>query len=269
MSHLPSVMLCDSEPQSIQALKAVLRAAGVRVYAMQTAEEALMRAALHVPDVAIIELELVDASGTEICRWLREWSSMPLIVVSRISDEDRVVEAFTAGADDYITKPFRPREFVARLQAQLRRATTRDEPVIVGDDARVDLAARIVRREGREIRLTPIENRLLSALVRNRGRLLTHDALLREAWGAARAEDRQTLRTHMANLRRKLDAPNSSGPIHTYHGVGYLLEHDGTRRLTGGRRREPAPVCSSLSHAERPLTLTDAPSYKMPHPLEV
>jgi len=240
MSYLPSVMLCDSEPQSIRALKAVLRGAEVRVYAMQTAEEALTRAALHVPDVAIIELELVDASGTEVCRRLREWSAMPLIVVSRVSDEDRIVDAFTAGADDYITKPFGPREFVARLHAHLKRATTRDEPVIVCDDVRVDLAARVVRREGREIRLTPIENRLLSALVRNRGRLLAHDALLREAWGAARVEDRQTLRTHMANLRRKLAAPNSSGPIHTYPGVGYLLEHDATRpsieRQTAGAR---------------------------------
>jgi two-component system, OmpR family, KDP operon response regulator KdpE len=232
MSHHPSVLLCDSEPQSIRALKAVLRAAGVSVCAMRTAEEALTRAALHVPDVAIIELELVDASGTEVCRRLREWSSMPLIVVSRVSDEDRIVDAFTAGADDYITKPFGPREFVARLEAHLRRATTRDEPVIVCDKARVDLAARVVRREGREIRLTPTENRLLSALVRNRGRLLGHDSLLREAWGAARAEDRQTLRTHMANLRRKLAAPSSSGPIHTYPGVGYLLEHDVTRPLT-------------------------------------
>jgi two-component system KDP operon response regulator KdpE len=181
---------------------------------------------------AIIELELVDASGTEICRRLREWSSMPLIVMSRVSDEDRIVDAFTAGADDYITKPFRPGEFVARLEAQLRRAITRDEPVIMCDDTRVDLAARVVRRDGREIRLTPIENRLLSALARNRGRLLAHEALLREAWGAARAEDRQTLRTHMANLRRKLAAPSSSGPIHTYPGVGYLLEHDVTRPST-------------------------------------
>jgi two-component system KDP operon response regulator KdpE len=93
-------------------------------------------------------------------------------------------------------------------------------------DVRVDLAARVVRREGREIRLTPIENRLLSALVRNRGRLLAHDAVIREAWGAAHVEDRQTLRSHIANLRCKLAAPNSTGPIHTYPGVGYLLRHE-------------------------------------------
>ncbi len=222
--HHPSVLLCDGELRSIRALKDVLRAGGLSVCVMQTGEEALTRAALYVPDLAIIEMELVDSSGTEVCRRLREWSSMPLIVVSHVSDEDRIVDAFAAGADDYITKPFRPRELVARLAAHLRRATPRDEPVIVCGGVRVDLAAQVVRRDGREIRLTPTEHKLMSTLVRNRGRLLTHDALLRQAWGAAHAEDRQTFRAHMANLRRKLAAPSSSGPIRTYPGVGYLLE---------------------------------------------
>jgi two-component system, OmpR family, KDP operon response regulator KdpE len=230
--HHPSVLLCDSELQSIRVLKAVLRAAGLRVCAMQTAEEALTRAALHIPDLAITEMDLVDASGTEVCQRLREWSSMPLIIVSHVSDEDRIVDAFAAGADDYITKPFRPRELVARLEAHLRRATTRDEPVIVSGEVQVDLAAQVVRRDGREIRLTPTEYKLMSALVRHRGRLLTHDALLRQVRGAAHAEDRQTLRAHMANLRRKLAAPSSTGPIRTYPGVGYLLEDDASRPAT-------------------------------------
>jgi two-component system KDP operon response regulator KdpE len=226
----PSVLVCDSELQSIRALKGVLRAAGLSVCAMQTAEEALTRAALHVPDLAIIEMELVDSSGPEVCRRLREWSFMPLIVVSHVSDEERIVDAFASGADDYITKPFRPRELVARVEAHLRRATTRDEPVIVSGGVRVDLAAQVVRCEGREIRLTPTEYKLLSTLVRNRGRLLTHDALLRHVWGAAHAEDRQTLRAHIANLRRKLAAPSSSGPIRTYPGVGYLLEDEASEQ---------------------------------------
>jgi two-component system, OmpR family, KDP operon response regulator KdpE len=240
-NHHPSVLLCDSELQSIRALKVVLRAAGMSVCATQTADEALTRAALYVPDLAIIEMELVDSSGTEVCRRLREWSSMPLIVVSHVSDEARIVDAFTAGADDYVTKPFRPGELVARLAAHLRRATTRDEPVIVSGGVHVDLAAQVVRRDGREIRLTQIEYKLLSSLVRNRGRVLTHDALLRQAWGVAHAEDRQTLRTHMANLRRKLAAPSSSGPIRTYPGVGYLLEDDATRPST----ERPTPEARS------------------------
>jgi two-component system, OmpR family, KDP operon response regulator KdpE len=238
----PSVLLCDGEPQSIRALKAVLRAAGLSVCATQTAEEALTRAALDVPELAIIEMELGDSSGTELCRRLREWSSMPLLVVSRVADEDRIVDAFAAGADDYVTKPFRPRELVARVEAHLRRATTRDEPVIVSGGVSVDLAAQVVRRDGREIRLTQTEYKLLNTLVRNRGRLLTHDVLLRQAWGAAHAEDRQTLRTHMTNLRRKLAASSSSGPIRTYPGVGYLLEDDATRPST----ERPAPGARSV-----------------------
>jgi two-component system, OmpR family, KDP operon response regulator KdpE len=233
----PSVLLCDSEPQNIRALKSVLRAAGLSVCATQTAEEALTRASLDVPDLAIIELELVDSSGTEVCRRLREWSSMPLIVVSHVTDEERIVDAFAAGADDYVTKPVRPRELVARLEAHLRRVTTREEPVVVSGGVRVDLAAQTVRRDGREIRLTRTEYKLLSTLVHNRGRLLTHDALLRQAWGAAHAEDRQTLRTHIANLRRKLAAPSSNGPIRTFPGVGYLLEDEATRSATA----RPAP----------------------------
>jgi two-component system KDP operon response regulator KdpE len=235
--HHPSVLLCDGEPQSIRALKVVLRAAGLTVCATQTAEQALTRAALYVPDLAIIEMELVDSSATEVCRRLREWSSMPLIIVSHVSDEDRIVDAFAAGADDYIIKPFRPRELVARLRSHLRRATTRDEPVIASGGVHVDLAARVVRRAGQDIRLTPTECKLLSTLVRNRGRLLTHDALLRQAWGAAHAEDRQTLRTHMANLRRKLAVPSSSDPIRTYPGVGYLLKDD----PTPPSKHRPAP----------------------------
>jgi two-component system, OmpR family, KDP operon response regulator KdpE len=240
MSDHPSVLLCDSDAPSIRALSVVLRAAGMSVRATQTAEDALTQGAWHVPDLAIIEMELMDSSATVVCRRLREWSTMPLIVVSHVADEDRIVDAFAAGADDYITKPFRPRELVARLQAHLRRVTTRDESVVRCGQARVDLAARVVRREGREIRLTPTETRLLGTLVHNRGRLLTHDALLRQAWGSARAEDRQTLRTHMANLRRKLAAPSSSGPIHTYPGVGYLLHDD----LAGSTSR-PRPVAPS------------------------
>jgi two-component system, OmpR family, KDP operon response regulator KdpE len=219
----PSVLVCDDDRQSIRALRAVLREAGVAVSVASGGEAALTQAALRVPDAAIIEMDLGDSSGAEICRRLREWSSIPLIMLSYASDEARVVEAFDAGADDYIVKPFRPREIVARLQAQLRRAT-RDahEPVIL-HGLEVDLATRLVHRDGQEIRLTPIEYKLLSVLVGNRGRLMTHDALLRQVWGVAYAEDRQTLRAHMANLRRKLGLPRTGGAIHTYPGVGYLF----------------------------------------------
>jgi two-component system KDP operon response regulator KdpE len=220
-----SVLLCDREPQTTRALKIVLRGSDLGVVVTHTADDALMQAALRAPDAALIEMDLGDSSGTDVCRQLREWSSMPILIVTHVSDEDRMVDAFHAGADDYIIKPFRPRELVARLQAHLRRATERDEPVIVCGEVRIDMATRIVHRDGQEIRLTPTEHRLLCTMVRNRGRLLTHDTLLRDAWGPAYAEDRQTLRAHMANLRRKLATRSSTGAIRTYHGVGYLFEN--------------------------------------------
>ena len=170
---------------------------------------------------------------------------MPVIIPSDVSDEDRMVDAFRAGADDYIIKPFRPRELVARVHAHLKRAAVRDdEPVILCRGVQIDLAARVVRAHGQEIRLTPIEYKLLSALLLNRGRLLTHDALLRGVWGAAYAEDRQTLRAHIANLRRKLALPRSSGPIRTYPGVGYLFEDP--RSTTAARQPSAAPTAKSL-----------------------
>jgi two-component system KDP operon response regulator KdpE len=143
---------------------------------------------------------------------------MPIMMLSDASDEGCVVEALRAGATDYIAKPFRPRELVARLEAHMRRAGGDDnEPVMtLSDGVSVDLAARCVRRDDHEIQLTPIEYKLLSALARAQGRLPTHDALLREIWGVAHAEDRQTLRTHVANLRRKLSTPKSGGVIRTY-----------------------------------------------------
>jgi two-component system, OmpR family, KDP operon response regulator KdpE len=214
----PRVLVCDDEPQILRALRVVLREAGFEAITAATAEEALDRAAIRPPDAAIIDLVLPDGDGVEVCRSLREWSQMPIIVLSAVGDEAEKVRALEAGADDYVTKPFGPRELVARLQAALRRAGAgRDEPAIRTGGPEVDLAARIVRVDGAEVHLTPIEFDLLRALARNRGRLLTHRALLVEVWGPEYAEDTAVLRTHIANLRRKI------GPeyIRTDPGVGY------------------------------------------------
>ena len=179
-----SILICDSELESVRVLKTVLRGAGLTAFSVPTAEDALKRVTLRVPDAVIVETDLLDSDGLEVSRRLREWSSMPLIVVSRVSDEDRVIQAFRSGADDYITKPFRPGELVVRVQAHLRRAQVGEsEPVLQWDGLSVDLAARVVRRNGAETRLTPTEFKLLSALARNRGRVVTHEELLREVWG--------------------------------------------------------------------------------------
>jgi two-component system, OmpR family, KDP operon response regulator KdpE len=216
------VLVCDDEPQIVRALKVVLREAGFTVEAATTAAEALDVAAVRPPDAAVIDLMLPDGDGIDVCRQLRSWSSMPIVVLSAIGEEDQKVAALEAGADDYVTKPFGPRELVARLHAAMRRAgTTADEPTIVADGLEIDLAARLVRRDGAEVHLTPIEYDLLRMLARNRGRLLTHRALLTEVWGPQYAGDTQILRTHIANLRRKIEPQGARRYIRTDPGVGY------------------------------------------------
>jgi two-component system, OmpR family, KDP operon response regulator KdpE len=218
------VLVCDDEPHIVRALKVIMREAGFEPLPAETAAEALQVATLRRPDAAIVDLLLPDGDGVEVCRSLREWSDMPILVLSAVGDEDQKVRALEAGADDYVTKPFSPRELVARLQAALRRAAPAPgEPVIRADGLEVDLAARIVRRDGEEIHLTPIEFDLLRTLVRNRGRLLTHRALLQEVWGHAYADDVATLRTSIARLRRKIEPEGEPGPhyIRTDPGIGY------------------------------------------------
>ncbi len=216
------VLICDDEAQILRALRIILREAGFDVVPASTAEEALDAAALHPPDAAIVDLLLPDGSGVDVCRSLRDWSSAPIIVLSAVGEEDAKVAALEAGADDYVTKPFGPRELVARVHAALRRAGRgAAEPVVVADGLEVDLAARAVRRDGLEIHLTPIEFELLSALARNRGRLITHRALLTEVWGPQYGDDTQVLRTHIANLRRKIEPQGAPRFIRTDAGVGY------------------------------------------------
>ena len=225
MSDRPRVLVCDDEPQILRALRVLLRDGGYDVDAAATAEEALDHAALQPPDAAVIDLVLPDGSGIDVCRELRSWSQMPILVLSAVGEEDAKVRALEAGADDYVTKPFGPRELLARLAAALRRASAgADEPVIHADELEIDLAGRTVRSGGREVHLTPIEFDVLRALVRNRGRLMTHRALIAEVWGpgALAVDDTQALRTHIANLRRKLERPGDRPRfIRTDPGVGY------------------------------------------------
>jgi two-component system KDP operon response regulator KdpE len=219
------ILVLDDELAIVRALRVVLRDAGYDVAVAATAEEALDKAAVRPPEAAIVDLVLPDGDGVEVTRRLREWSAMPIIVLSAIGDEEEKVRALEAGADDYVVKPFAPRELVARLQAALRRAGEgAEEPAVRLNGLEVDLAARVVRVNDQPVHLTPIEFDLLRVLVRNRGRLLTHRALLTEVWGPAYADDTQTLRTHIANLRRKIE-PEGDGPryIRTDPGVGYRL----------------------------------------------
>ncbi|HTW13353.1 MAG TPA: response regulator transcription factor [Solirubrobacteraceae bacterium] len=218
----PRVLVCDDEQQILRALRVILRDAGYEALPASTVQEALDTAAVNHPDAAIVDLMLPDGDGVELCRQLREWSDMPLILLSAVGDEDAKVRALAAGADDYVTKPFGPRELIARLQANLRRsAGEAEDAVISAPGLQIDLARHTVAVDGQEVHLTPTEFDLLRELARNRGRLLTHRELLTSVWGVGYGDDTQVLRAHMANLRRKIERPDGPRLIRTESGVGY------------------------------------------------
>jgi two-component system KDP operon response regulator KdpE len=217
------ILVCDDDPQIRRALRLLLRDAGYEVFLASDAEEALDHAALDRPHLAVVDLVLPDHHGTEVCRRLREWSDIPILVLSAISDEDSKIEALRLGADDYVTKPFASGEFVARVRAALRRAGREEpEPRLSVGDLTIDLAAHAVWARAEEIHLTPTEFDLLRLLANNRGLLLTHRQLLSEVWGAEYADATPVLRTHIANLRSKLAAADAGRRvIRTESGIGY------------------------------------------------
>jgi two-component system KDP operon response regulator KdpE len=218
----PRVLVVDDEQQILRALRVILREAGFETLPASTGEEALDLAALQHPDAGIVDLVLPDMDGIELCRRLREWTDIPLVVLSAVGDEDAKVRALAAGADDYVTKPFGPRELIARLQANLRRtAPGPEEAQVRVDGLEVDLARRAVHVDGNEVHLTPTEFDLLRLLVRNRGRLMTHRDLLLTVWGPGYGDDTQVLRAHIANLRRKIEPAEGRRFIRTDPGVGY------------------------------------------------
>jgi two-component system, OmpR family, KDP operon response regulator KdpE len=220
----PRVLVVDDEPQIVRALKVLLREAGFEAVPAETGSQALDLAAVRPPQAAIVDLVLPDLDGIAVTRTLREWSEMPILVLSAVGEEEHKVRALEAGADDYITKPFGARELVARLNAALRRAARgEEEPRIEAEGLEIDLAARLVRRDGEPVHLTPIEFDLLHALASNRGRLMTHRKLLADVWGPEYVDDIQPLRTHIARLRAKIEPDDAAGPryIVTDPGVGY------------------------------------------------
>jgi two-component system, OmpR family, KDP operon response regulator KdpE len=217
------ILVCDDEPQILRTLRVILGEAGYEVVTAASAEEALDTASEDPPEAAILDLLLPDGDGVAVTQSIRAWSEMPILVLSAVGEETEKIRALDAGADDYVTKPFGPGELVARLNAVLRRAAgNQDEPTVIVDGLQLDFAAHSVALDGRPVHLTPTEFELLGTLVRNRGRLLTHSALLREVWGAANEDDVPLLRAHIANLRRKIE-PEPANPryVTTDLGIGY------------------------------------------------
>ncbi|MDT0323608.1 response regulator [Streptomyces millisiae] len=223
------VLVVDDEPQILRALVINLKA---RKYEVDTAEdgaEALRLAADRHPDVIILDLGLPDMDGVDVISGIRGWTRVPIIVLSARHTSDEKVEALDAGADDYVTKPFGMDELLARLRAAVRRAepsgAAEDEPTVETVDFTVDLAAKKVHRQGKDVRLTPTEWHLLEVLIRNTGRLVSQKQLLQEVWGPSYGTETNYLRVYMAQLRRKLEA-DPSAPRHliTEPGMGYRFE---------------------------------------------
>jgi two-component system, OmpR family, KDP operon response regulator KdpE len=227
----PLVLVIEDEPHIRRFLRAALSAHGYRLVEAATGQEGLMHAATHQPEIVILDLGLPDLDGLELTRRLREWSTMPIIVLSARGQESDKVAALDAGADDYLTKPFGVGELLARLRVALRHtARTAQEPgeaVFTVGDLRVDMARRQVFVTAQEVHLTPIEYKLLTTLVRYAGKVVTHHQLLREVWGPGASSETHYLRVYMGQLRHKLEA-NPARPRYlvTESGVGYRLRTD-------------------------------------------
>ena len=220
------ILVVDDEPQIVKALGIHLRARGHEVVTASDGAEALQAAAARVPDLVILDLGLPDIDGVDVIAGLRGWSSVPILVLSGRADSIDKVDAFDAGADDYVTKPFGMDELLARLRAMLRRNTPAGEqPAVEFGDVRVDLAATRVTVRGEDVRLTPTEWRLLELLVRHPGRLISQRQILDQVWGPGYENAQGNLRLYIAQLRRKLEKePSRPQHLRTEPGMGYRFE---------------------------------------------
>jgi two-component system, OmpR family, KDP operon response regulator KdpE len=220
----PRVLVVDDEPQIVRALQTTLRGAGYEVETASTGEAALTQAAVRTPEAIILDLVLPDGSGVDVCRELRSWTQVPILILSAVGEERQKVAALDAGADDYVTKPFGIDELLARLRAAVRRTGPSAEPVLELGELRIDLDKRDVHRDGERIQLTPHEFALLRLLALNEGKLLTHRMILREVWGSAYQAESHYLHVYVSQLRRKIERdPTRPRYLLTEPGAGYRL----------------------------------------------
>jgi two-component system KDP operon response regulator KdpE len=228
MSETPLVLVIEDEPQTRRFLRPILKNHGFRVVEASTGQQGLKEASARKPEIVLLDLGLPDIDGVEVTQKLREWSFVPIIVLSVRDREDEKIEALDAGADDYLTKPFGAGELLARIRvAQRHRSRAGDapsSPLFTVGELRVDLANRQVTVSGEEVHLTPTEYLLLAVLIRSAGKVIAHRSLLKEVWGSGYADQVEYLRVYMAQLRRKLE-PNQARPRYlvTEPGVGYRI----------------------------------------------
>jgi two-component system, OmpR family, KDP operon response regulator KdpE len=222
------ILIVEDEPQIRHFLRTTLTAEGYRVIEAETGRRGALEAATHKPDLVMVDLGLPDLDGIEVVKQIRAWSTLPILILSARSAEADKVAALDAGADDFVTKPFGVGELTARLRVALRHAARGAKHDAAGTlrfgEIEVDLERRLVRAEGRDVHLTPIEFRLLGCLARHAGMVLTHRHLLREVWGPSYIEQSHYLRIYMKQLRHKLE-PDPARPrfLLTETGVGYRL----------------------------------------------
>jgi two-component system KDP operon response regulator KdpE len=224
----PVVVLIEDEPQIRRFLRPTLTGQGYRLFEATTGADGLVEVGSRQPDVVIVDLGLPDLDGLDVIRKVREWTSVPIIVLSARGQERDKVTALDAGADDYVSKPFGAGELLARIRVALRHTAgashEADEAVFTVCDLRVDLLRRHVSLGGRDVRLTPIEYKLLTTLVRHAGKVVTHQQLLNEVWGPAHTDQSHYVRVYMAHLRHKLEVePARPRYLLTEPGVGYRL----------------------------------------------
>lgn len=225
----PLVLIIDDEPQMRKFVRLALSSRGYRVLEAASANEGIQQATAYTPDVVLLDLGLPDKDGLEVVQLLREWSAVPILIISARGQEEAKVKALDEGADDYITKPFGASELTARIRVALRHAArmreTTTNVVQIGSDITVDLAKRVVSKKGAEVHLTQMEYKLLVALVKHAGMVITHRHLLEQVWGPGHSEQVQYLRVYMTQLRHKLE-DNAAQPKHllTELGVGYRLK---------------------------------------------
>ncbi len=224
----PLILIVDDEPQILRALKTILAANHFRVQAAATGEQALVLAAAQEPDIIILDLTLPDMDGTQVCEQIREWSAVPIIVLSVRDSEKDKVSALDKGADDYLTKPFGIEELMARIRVALRHAQKlagNKETVIKAGMLTIDLARHIVLRDGEEMKLTATEFKLLAYLAAHPDRVLTHQAILNHVWGEVETDHLEYLRVYIGQLRKKIETnPENPQILVTDSGVGYRFK---------------------------------------------
>ena len=220
------ILIIDDEPQIRKLLEIALESNDYKVLQAETGKEGVIQAANHPPQLILLDIGLPDKSGHEILKELRQWYNKAIIILSVQNDETDIVAALDNGATDYLTKPFRTVELLARIRSAIRRnQTTNDTIVVEAGDLQIDLVARTVRKTKELVKLTSTEFNLISLFARNEGRVLTHQFILKEIWGVPYQTETQYLRVFVASLRKKIeDNPNQPGHIITESGVGYRFQ---------------------------------------------